>query len=109
MGPETIPKGIKALIFKDRNDYYKASGILFEEYRRRPIINSENPGFIAALQGNKEGFYYVMLMVPASFVPCIEKKGIDYTELKKEEAEKFMTEESARLLSGNGGGLERLC
>jgi hypothetical protein len=115
MNPEIIPEGIKALIFRDKKDFYKASEVLYREHRQRANVSpgtdnkAGNSDIIAALQGQKEGFYYVMLMVPASFVPHIENLGIDYTALGKEEASRFLPQESKDFLRDNGGGLEHLC
>jgi len=114
MSPETIPEGIKALIFKDKSDYYKASEILFEEYRRRADVSTDisnrvnDSSSITSVQGRKKGFYYVMLMVPASFMHRIENMGIDYVALGKEKAKKFLNKASLTFLSDKEG-LEYIC
>ncbi len=108
MSPEANPEEIKALIFKDKKDFYKASEALYREHMRRAGINPTIDN-ITALQGEKKGFHYVMLMVPASLAKKIENLGINYVPLGKKEATQFLTQKSKEFLRDNGGGLEYIC
>lgn len=102
--PET-----KAVMFKEKKDHNAALEKFFAESGRRKYVSltiddkiKGTGDLIAGVHGDIPGFYSGIIIVPASFLNLLDKAGIKYQVLERDEMKACLSKENKEFLRGNG-------